>query len=175
MAGAYLEGDGAELILADLPPFLRLLLTTDGTVTKSLEAFYWEAVNIAQVEQQLRAKTQELDNPVVPQPLMGEHEPRELLRKVQLIGALSGRLYARALSLVQVEQLPPHLAQDLLAGEIGIGELVRASGLDTFRQILDLGLCQGAQGVEIWRRYIIYVNQEPLIDITEWFPLAIYQ
>ena len=183
MQGAILGGDGAEIALADLPPFLRLLLTTDGTVTKSLEAFYWEPVKITQVEQHLRAKADTADNADGARSsgadvsAVGAHgqTPQELIRRVKLVGALSERPYARALSCVQIELLPAHLAQNLLAGEIGIGELVRTSGLDTFRQILDLGLCQSGGGAEIWRQYAIYFNHLPLIDITEWFSLAVYQ
>lgn len=171
------EGERTEMALADLPPFLRLLLTTDGTVTKSLEAFYWESVNVTQVEQHLRTKVNSVVPTTHPQTSSTQDLPaaQELIRKVKLVGARSERPYARALSCVQIELLPPHLAQDLLAGDIGIGELVRASGLDTFRQILDLGLYQGADGLEIWRQYAIYFNHLPLIDITEWFPLALYR
>ena len=34
------------LNVAALPPFLRVLLTTDGTVTKSLEAYFWESIEV---------------------------------------------------------------------------------------------------------------------------------
>ena len=33
-----------NLDIEAMPPFLRTLLVTDGTVTKSLEAFFWEPV-----------------------------------------------------------------------------------------------------------------------------------
>jgi hypothetical protein len=43
---------GGELDLATLPPFLRTLLVADGTVTKILEAFFWEPVRIESISNQ---------------------------------------------------------------------------------------------------------------------------
>ncbi len=161
---AELVGDGLVMPLAKLPAFLRLLLTTDGTVTKSLEAYFWETVEIADLVQTLG----------VDQSTNGVLAAPQLFRKVNLVGSHSKRRYARAESTVAINDLPPHLADDLLAGQIGIGELVRASGLSSFRQILAVGLHSTPLGLEIWRRYAIYVHEQPAIQITEWFPLAIY-
>ena len=36
-----------------LPPLLRILLVTDGTVTKTLEAYYWERISVDQLAQAL--------------------------------------------------------------------------------------------------------------------------
>ena len=42
--GVIAGADGGTVPLAHLPPFLRSLLVTDGTVTKILEAYFWEPV-----------------------------------------------------------------------------------------------------------------------------------
>ena len=39
--------------LRNLPPILRVLLSTDGTVTKTLEAYFWEAIQVLNVKQEL--------------------------------------------------------------------------------------------------------------------------
>ena len=41
-----LTDSGKELDLSQLPAFLRTLMVTDGTVTKSLEAWFWEPVKV---------------------------------------------------------------------------------------------------------------------------------
>jgi hypothetical protein len=40
-----------SLALEALPPFLRTLLVTDGTVTKHLEAYFWEEVAVENLGQ----------------------------------------------------------------------------------------------------------------------------
>ena len=42
--GTIRDSWGHAIPLAELPPFLRALLVTDGTVTKILEAYFWEPV-----------------------------------------------------------------------------------------------------------------------------------
>ena len=55
--GAVINNNGEEVDLSLLPPFLRTLLVTDGTVTKSLEAFYWEPIKVVSITQELVQKT----------------------------------------------------------------------------------------------------------------------
>ena len=171
----YLEADDQSTTfpIQNLPPFLRLLLTTDGTVTKSLESYFWEPVKVKNCGQQyLQLET---DAPVI-----HKYTGDEVLRRtVQLIGVQSGTCYATAVSLICTELLDDTLRSNLEQGRVGIGELLRECGLETYREIVALG--EGGEGEAladdqaIWRTYRIVMNHQPFIQITEFFPLCVYQ
>ena len=151
-----------------LPPFLRTLLVADGTVTKSLEAFFWEQVevhNLGQAPACLTHKVPALDL------LVGD---TVLERRVRLLGMESKRVFALAHSLIKLEALPEHLREDLQQGRIGIGELLRERGLETYREILDVGQSD-VLGETIYRTYRIVIQHQPAILITETFPCSVYQ
>lgn len=169
-----LEGPTRSTIsLATLPPFLRTLMVTDGTVTKSLEAYYWEPVHIEDViirETRAEAAIEWLD----------VHPGESLIvRSVQLRGALSRRLYASAFSIIRTAPLPKGLHGRLLSGEIGIGELIREVGLETYRELLEFGATQDmtlfggrTPDVEcVYRSYRIVVDHRPAILVSECFPI----
>lgn len=169
-----------DLVLSSIPPYLRTLLVTDGTVTKSLEAYYWE--------------------PVVVDVLMQERQPAEadiqwmdakagedlLLREVRLRGSISDRIYAFAFSIIRLGTIPEELREGLLSQCIGIGELIRDCGLESYREILDIGMkrepgysrlpraAEPAMTDFVYRTYRIIVNHNPMILITESFPTEIF-
>ena len=151
-----------------LPPFLRTLLVADGTVTKSLEAFFWEQVevdNLGQAPTQLQHDA----------PALGLHAGATVLeRRVRLVGVESKCVYALAHSLIKLEALPAHLREDLEQGRIGIGELLRERGLETYREILDVGQSD-ATGEQIYRTYRIVIHHQAAIMITETFPCSVYR
>lgn len=160
----------AEL-MKTLPSFLRVLLATDGTVTKSLEAFFWEPIavqNHGQGYLQLEA-----DAPVINR----SAGDTVLRRSVQLQGRHSGSRYASAVSLICTEMLSTSLTTRLEAGRMGIGELLRDCGLETYREVVAIG--RGGDNPDsdeasVWRTYRIVTDHKPFIQITEFFPLSIY-
>lgn len=154
-----------------LPPFLRTLLVADGTVTKSLEAYFWERVEVEQVAQTLIPLAH-----AVPALALAEGA-MVLERRVCLVGAETGRVYATAHSLIKNEALPQRLRDDLQHGRIGIGELLRERGLESYREILDVGSdSQASAGEEaIYRTYRIMVQHQAAILITETFPCSVYR
>ncbi len=167
-----------DLDLGALPPFLRTLLVTDGTVTKSLEAWFWEPVRV-------RTLGQHRERLPKPEPWLEMEAGGEMLhRQVVLEGQQSGRLLVFADSAIRLERLPARLREALLAERIGIGELLRECGLETYREILELGerhdapiaalLGRPAGCRLIYRTYRINQGGEPAILITEYFPLALY-
>lgn len=156
--------------LAALPPFLRVLMSTDGTVTKSLEAFFWEPISVDKVRQ---ADITLREN----EPVLGAEIGQKVLERcVQLIGGHSGQVYVKAKSLIRTEVLPSSVREQLNAGALGIGELLRECGLETYREIVDIGLDKpsSTEGSAVWRRYRIVMAHQPFIQITEHFPLARY-
>jgi chorismate-pyruvate lyase len=168
--GVIATADGSLLPLNTLPPFLRTLLVTDGTVTKILEAYFWEPVTVDTLTQQFETATEALPWIAV--------APGEqcLSREVRLRGQDSGRSFAEAFSLIRPAQIPADFRQRLIDREIGIGALIRDSGLESYREVLDVGLDRTADGAAaVFRTYRIFIAHQPVILITESFPLALYR
>lgn len=164
--GIVVNRHNEALDVAALPAFLRTLLVTDGTVTKHLEAYFWEQVVVEAQAQAVEAAAQ--DEPWL-ELLAGQDV---LARRVRLRGARSRRLYAHAASLVRLDRLPARLGEELVRGAIGIGELLRERGLETYREILEVG--RGADDA-VYRVYRILFHGRPAILIREVFPCAPYR
>lgn len=182
LAGAAIRDDrGATIPLSGLSPFLRALLVTDGTVTKALEAYFWEPVVVDTLEQRFETAAQ-------PVPWIGLAAGDAcLIRDARLRGLHSGRAFAEALSLIRTELIPPDFRRRLIDREIGIGALIRDSGLESYREVLDVGLehpgdtlgqpvrePEADAGAAVFRTYRIIIGGHPVILITECFPLALF-
>ncbi len=165
------------LNVAALPPFLRVLLTTDGTVTKSLEAYFWEPIEVINRKQGYQQLTE--DERLLAQPAGAS----VLLRQVTLQGKSSGTCYAWAESMICATDLPERVRSGLESERLGIGEILRDCGLETYRKIVGYGEDQAVVGPAaahlgsscIWRRYQICMGGKPFILIRECFPLAVFQ
>lgn len=157
-----------DVFLASLPPFLRVLLTSDGTVTKMLEAFFWESIDVVRLRQHYgsAAKATWLG--------LGESD-EVMIRDVALRGERTGRVYAKASSLVAPERIPASLRHQLEEKQIGIGQLIRRCGLESYRQLIEVGLDSHSTTNMIYRIYQINVEQKPAMLITEYFPRALYE
>lgn len=162
-----------------LPPFLRTLLVTDGTVTKSLEAFFWEKIRVEKRWQEPVWLTQALPF-IDAEP--GDHA---LKRDVILKGESTADIYAYASSFLRMDLLEESIRQQMLEGKIGIGELLREIGLETYREIVDFGreLFQTNEHIDadpeyveaIYRTYVINISGKPAMQITERFPIRLFQ
>jgi chorismate-pyruvate lyase len=167
--GAISAVSGDPMPLKALPPFLRALLVTDGTVTKILEAYFWEPVSVDTLEQRFESAEE-----AVPA-IQIEPGDRCLIREARLRGMDTGRSFADASSLIRTELIPSGFRQRLIDREIGIGVLIRDSGLESYREVLDVGLQSDADGrCAVCRTYRIIIERRPVILITECFPLALY-
>jgi len=169
-------------LISELPPLLRTLLVTDGTVTRSLEAFFWEPVEVQQVA--LSSIVSAHDIPWV-EAEVGE---QLLLREVKLVGTNSYNVYASAYSVVRLERVPSTMRAGLESGGIGIGVLIRNSGLESYRELLDVGDTNDMGfGMEepapehlesseiVYRTYRICLGNQPAILVTEKFPKDLYR
>jgi chorismate-pyruvate lyase len=155
-------------------PFLRVLLVTDGTVTKFLEAYLWEPIS---VERCLQEETFLKQN----EPLLGvKKEESVILRRILLRGVRTGKVYTFAESLIRIHLLEQGIQKDLLEGRLGIGELLRDRRLETYREILEFGREKAGEeassyfGIKsedpiYYRRYRITIKGLPVILITEKF------
>lgn len=170
---------GESLDLTKLPSFLRTLLVTDGTVTKSLEAWFWENVKIQTVSNRLETLKDGVSG------LEVEAGDKVLQREVILKGVESDIVYACARSTVSLKHLPNEIGLALEKGEIGIGELLREKGVETYRDIFNIDylinlpesdtLISSLQTELLSRSYRIRVNSHPAIIVTEFFPVDAYK
>ena len=177
--GVLTNLNNEHLDMAALPGFLRTLLVTDGTVTKSLEAYFWEPVAIDLLWQ--RTVWLHAEKPLID----AAKGDQVLKRSVRLRGEKTAHIYAYATSFLKTGHLPDSLNQQLLAGEIGIGEILREVGLETYREIMDFGQAPLGQitreapadsktETAIYRTYRIVAHGDPVMQITESFPCLIY-
>ena len=176
----YVPGDvvislnGVAFNIATLPPFLRVLMVTDGTVTKCIEAHEWERVVVRPLSQFAT------DTPAESNLLIALRDGEEVLqREVCLEGATSGRVFVYARSCIRHGILSPRLRDDLLAQRIGIGELIQECGLETYREVLDMGYCDDPEVSQhlpaadciVYRCYRVRLSGMPIMTITEYFSL----
>ena len=150
-----------------LPPILRVLLLTDGTVTHSLAAYFAEDIQVNCLSQV------QVGDEVIE-------------REVMLVGELSGTEYAHAHSTIHTHLLDHEMRRRLDSRQAGIGELLNANNRETFREITRIHYCHDLPGRPnpfkastpgsqvIARDYRIHTQQRPLILITEEFPVASY-
>ena len=165
---------GSPVDPSKLTSFQRILLTTDGTVTEMLEAYFWERMTVVKVFQD--------DYPLEhPMPAL-EAEPgaRVLDRRIFLRGHMShlNRVYAE--SMIALERLPRDIHEGLMEGDKPIGLLILENRLETFREILGCSrepadelaehFRMGAEDFLISRSYRIVARGQPIMLITEKFP-----
>jgi len=164
--------------MGGLPPFLRTLLVADGTVTKSLEAYFWEPVDVVPLRQEKIILQENVVGLVV------DAGDTALCREVNLMGRQSEKRYACARSYLALGQLPQELAEAMVSGKIGIGELLREKGVETYREIISVDFIQRARSDDalfmpfaddlVSRSYRIRVGGTSAIVVTEYFPVALY-
>lgn len=162
--------------LRTLTPFQRALLSIDGTVTKFIEAYTLEPVEITRLQQQ-------------EQPLHADHRwlaapagARVIARQVLLYGKNSVTIYAYAVSLLIADRLPLEVLRGLDVEPTGLGRILLNSQLENRREVLWYGREQIAnlpETIEIYtgndflsRTYRIIVGGQPLMLINEKFPVA---
>ena len=157
-----------------LNPLQRILLTTDGTVTDTLEAYYrepMEVVPLAQDEVPSAGDVAEL----------GIHAGEPLLsREILLRGTVSGRAVLYATTSIVLGRLDVRLREGLLGKKLAIGHLLLRDRLETFREIIACGRePSGAlsshfgiypQAPLLYRTYVVQLRGAPLMRITEKFP-----
>ena len=163
-----------DICFQEMDPFLRVLLATDGTVTKFLEAYLWEPISVERCLQEETFLKQD-------EPLLGAKKGESvILRRILLRGVRTGKVYTFAESLIRIHLLEPDIQKGLLEGQLGIGELLRDRRLETYREILEFGKEKAGEELALYfkiksddpiyyRRYRITIKGLPVILITEKF------
>lgn len=161
--------------LRTLTPFQRALLSIDGTVTKFIEAYTLEPIEIVrlrQEEQQLVADHHWLTAPL---------GTTVIARQVLLRGKYSAITYAYAVSLLLADRLPTDVIRGLDVEPAGLGRILLNSQLENRREVLWYGreqITDLPESIEsetgndfISRTYRIIVSEQPLMLISEKFPV----
>lgn len=159
---------GTVIDLSKLSARMRILLVTDGTVTKTLEAMFWEPVNINLIRQEY---------------VSGPANEQVLKRDITLAGGTTNTEFAFARSYLNTALMPDHLVMALNSGERGIGWLLREMSAEQFRDVVELGYSSSLAEADrpegyssaVFRTYCINVGGCRLMQITEHFPVEIYQ
>lgn len=144
-----------------LSPTERLLLATDGTVTHMLEALVRGHVEVDILNRNVVDTT--------------------LMRDVVLRRGATGTPLVWARSLVYLDRLPGEVADELVSGDTGIGDLLRNECEETRRQIETMDcLTVGEDDIPTFvaadadqylvRKYNIYSGGSEVMTITELFP-----
>jgi chorismate-pyruvate lyase len=157
-----------------LTPFQRTLLVIDGTVTKFLEAYMLEPIEVTVLRQEA-------------QPLVADHAWLEatagtsvIMRQVLLQGRYSGVVYTYAVSLLVTDRLPADLLSKLAIEPSGLGRALLNSQLENRREVLWYGyerivdlpeMIGNLIGMNfLSRTYRIIAHQQPIMLINEKFP-----
>ena len=161
--------------LRTLSPFQRALLAIDGTVTRFIESYTMEPVEIDILSEDVREL--ESDHDWLGLPAGQDVRTRE----VMLRGAYSNRLYAHAVSLLVLSRLPAGVLAALPDSPTGLGGALVASGAETRRDVLFYGrerIDPGSGPLArlgsdcLARTYRVIADRQPFLLITERFPLT---
>jgi|GEM_PF-428616 len=163
-----------QVDLRTLTPFQRALLVIDGTVTKFLEAYTLEPVEVVLLKQDI-------------QPLAADHKWLELpkdteivARQVLLRGRYTSTVYVYAVSLLVPERLPSEMLGHLKVEPSGLGRVLLNSQIENRREILWYGhesldnlpseISHYTGNDFISRTYRIVAGGKPTMLINEKFP-----
>lgn len=153
---------------------LRILIATNGTLTRILTVVADEEIVVQIIKQQIHH--------VAPKtPKLGKlPSGRVLQRHILLKGRRSGKPFVAAESFIAIDLLPPAIIASLTTTDRPIGEVMAASCLDTFKEApkvwigelpgwLALDGYQNSRTRTVARRYCIITGGQPVIIITEYF------
>ncbi|MEX2531213.1 MAG: chorismate pyruvate-lyase family protein [Gemmatimonadota bacterium] len=170
-------GGVSPVNLRVLTAFQRALLVIDGTVTKFIEAYAMEPLDVMRLRQEesISAERHEFLDLEGGQPV--------LEREVVIRGRYSDTLYVYAVSHIVPSRLPGQVRRRLEVQGEGIGRILRDEKLETRREVLWFGReklkslpdkVRDVAGEEfISRAYRIILDGSPIVVITERFPLAL--
>jgi chorismate--pyruvate lyase len=153
---------------------LRILIATNGTLTRILNIIGDDEIFVQIVEQRI--------HPIAPKirEFAELSTSRILQRQVLLRGRSSAVAFIAAESLIAIDLLPPAIITRLTGTDCPIGEVIAASCLETFKEKaqvwigalpgwIPLTKSQNDQSKTVGRRYSIIAGGRPLMVITEYF------
>ncbi len=164
-----------DINLRVLSPFQRALLVIDGTVTKFIEAYTMEPIEIIRLAQSTQPMS--IDNIW----LDTSKGTDVIVRQVILRGEYSGTLYAYAVSLIVPNRVPDKIKGGLEIDGEGLGRILLGGQMETRRDVLWYGreklkelpetIQHLTDGEFISRTYRIFAGGQPIMLINERFPV----
>jgi chorismate-pyruvate lyase len=159
-----------------LKPIHRILLATDGSITRILEALTCKAVQIKTVEQQIIKADASIAK------MLKIEEGEDVNYRVVNLKAGEDVL-AHAVSYTPIKRLKDEFKEDLMKADLPIGRIMREHNIEARREInwerveganADLAKIFGIKEGEVIlaRNYNIIHCKEILINITEYFPAS---
>jgi len=174
-AAAAMPEQLSKLNFRALTPFQRALMVSDGTVTKFIEAYTLDPVEIIRLSQEcysLKDKHPWLE---------AEKNTDVMLREVAISGIYSNNLYVYGVSHIVPERLPEDIRDRLEVQGEGIGRILNDYPVETRREVLWFGrekvsdlpreISRACNGEFISRSYRIIMGGKPIVMINERFPV----
>ncbi|MCP9271541.1 chorismate--pyruvate lyase family protein [Mycolicibacterium arenosum] len=158
--------------IKDLKRDLRILLATNGTLTRILEVMADEEIGVEIVDQRTHPMSPDL--PGFPASPFG----RVVQRRIKLVGRITGAPFVAADSLIAEDRLPVAVRRVFAETNRPIGEVLLASGMETFKEAAEMWLADvpdwvsdddGRDAQVVARRYRTIAAGVPVMSITEYF------
>ena len=162
----------------ELRPLHRILLTTDGSITRILEAVEMCPVEVEAVLQEVVEAPREIAA------LLGIRPGEEVNHRVVNLRTPE-RVLVRACSYAALSRLEPEFREQAMRAEKPIGRIMAELQVESRREVLDFcvveagrelarafGIAEGSLLLE--RRYLIVHHSQPLLYIVERFPHGLF-
>lgn len=175
MFNINIRQDNKNPDMRQLSRLQRVLLTTDGTLTEILEAYFLECVQLIKLSECLN------HSPISIPMLNVAQQERVIERNILLRGSVSKRNFVYAESIVVVDRLDMELQEKLTTTQVPMGRLWLEHKLETFKEMIEIkresaGELAGYFNVQpdediLARTYRVFSKKVPIILITEKFPV----
>jgi chorismate-pyruvate lyase len=169
----------SEIEFAELSLFQQILLTTDGTLTKLLELYADETIQVVKLGEATQWLTRSIE------PLHLNSGDLAVDRQILLQGSRSRRNWLYAQTWVVPQRLPSAFQVELMTTQAPIGKLWLQHKIETFKEIITTyrlaanGLAAyfqiAPEASLLCRTYRVLSNQKPVMLITERFPESYYR
>lgn len=152
---------------------LRILIATNGTMTRMLKALANEEIVVDIVKQQIHDVAPELPE------LEGGAMGRVLQRDIVLRGQTSGNAFVAAESFIAIDRLPRAIMTSLTETDRPIGEVMASSHIETFKEEAKVWTgkvprwlahdeYENSPTKTVARRYRVIAGGQPVMIITEY-------
>ncbi|MDR1940789.1 MAG: chorismate pyruvate-lyase family protein [Endomicrobium sp.] len=136
---------------------LKILLTTDGSVTDALEAVYGK-ICVKAVSREMYGLSSVCFK-------YGFQEKALIVREAEM--SFKTKVLVRASSFIALNLMPKKVVKDLMSGKLPIGKIIKKHKLETRREILSIKYDK--QNKCFNRTYKIIFGRKPVILINESF------
>jgi chorismate-pyruvate lyase len=161
--------------LSHLSPLQRIILISNGTLTKLLENLIGEQLTVLKLQENIESTQNEI-------PYLELLANQQIIqRKICLQGQNSKKNWLYAESIIVPDRLSELFRQDLLESQIPIGKLWAKHRIEMFKELsqpfeesagqLATHFGIAAEDILLGRTYRIFSNQQPIMMLTEKFPV----